>query len=285
MLKQRKPIGEDMAHPGNASSHEHDRGQVSGRAAVIYEEFFIPALFQEWAPRVVDAAKIEPGWRVLDVACGTGILARTVAERVGSKGSVVGLDINEGMLQVARRKAPTVEWRQERAESLPFDADSFDATVSQFGLMFFEDRRLALQEMVRVLKPGGHLAVAVWDSIDNTPGYAAVIAILQRLFGSGVADALRAPFVLGDPQLLQSLFAEAGIVNAKITPHKGTARFPSIRSWMYTDVRGWTLADMIDDAQFELLCREAEQLLQPFVAKDGRVAFSSPAYIITATKS
>jgi SAM-dependent methyltransferase len=162
MLQQQDHVDVDMARQENSSMQESDRGQVSGNAAEVYEEFFVPALFREWAIRVADAADIQPGWRVLDVACGTGILARTIAERLGAKGSVVGLDLNEGMLQVAKRKAPAIEWRQGRAESLPFEAHSFDATVSQFGLMFFEDRRAALQEMARVLKPGGHLAVAVW---------------------------------------------------------------------------------------------------------------------------
>ncbi len=285
MLHQREQTSEDRMKRGDRAIYESDRGQVTGTAAEIYEDFFVPALFREWAPRVVDAARIQPGWRVLDVACGTGILARTVAERVGAKGSVIGLDLNEGMLEVARRKAPNIEWRQGRAEALPFDTHVFDATVSQFGLMFFEDRRAALQEMIRVLRPGGHLVVAVWDSLENTPGYATVVALLQRLFGGKVADALRAPFVLGDLQLLQSLLTQAGIPDAEITVEKGTARFPSIRSWMYTDVKGWTLADMIDDAQFELLCQEAEQVLRTYTAADGTVAFSSPAYMITATKA
>jgi ubiquinone/menaquinone biosynthesis C-methylase UbiE len=279
MVDQREQTGKDMVR------HEPEQGQVTGSAAEVYEEFFVPALFREWATRVAEAAEIQSGWRVLDVACGTGILARTVAAWVGPEGRVVGLDINEGMLEVARRKAPDIEWRQGRAESLPFDTHSFDATVSQFGLMFFADKRAAIQEMLRVLRPGGHLVVAVWDSLENTPGYAAVTVLLQRLFGRQAADSLRAPFALGDSQLLQSLFTQAGIPDARITLHVGTARFPSIRSWMYTDIRGWTLADVVDDAQFEQLCQEAEQVLQPFAREDGTVAFSIPAYVITATKA
>jgi SAM-dependent methyltransferase len=175
------------------------QGQVTRSAADIYEEFFVPALFAAWPGPVADAAGIGPGQKVLDVACGTGVLAREAASRVRPGGTVTGLDRNDGMLAVARRKAPEIEWRQGEAEALPFPDGRFDAVVSQFGLMFFEDRVLALAEMWRVLGPGGRLAVAVWDALERTPGYAAMTALLQRLFGARIADALRAPYCLGDP--------------------------------------------------------------------------------------
>jgi SAM-dependent methyltransferase len=264
---------------------EAERGQVARGAAEVYEEFFVPALFQQWAGRVADAAGIEPGQQVLDVACGTGVLARTAAERVGPAGTVVGVDVNDGMLAVAQRTAPAITWKQGRAEALPVDSGSFDVVFSQFGLMFFEDKRTALQEMLRVLRPGGQLAVAVWDALDRTPGYAAMADLLRRLFGDEVAQALHAPYVLGDPGRLQGLIAEAGIPEPRITTQVGTARFPSIEAWVYTDIRGWTLADALDDAQFDLLLQEAKTALRPFVATDGTVAFNTPAHIITAAKA
>jgi ubiquinone/menaquinone biosynthesis C-methylase UbiE len=261
-----------------------ETGQVTRNAAEVYEEFFLPALFEQWASRVADAAGIQPGQQVLDVACGTGVLARTIADRVGAAG-VVGVDVNEGMLAVAKQKAPEIEWRQGRAEALPFASASFDVVVSQFGLMFFEDRRAALQEMRRVLRPGGRLVVAVWDTLEHSPGYAAMADLLQRLFGEQVAGALHAPFVLGDSQNLRSLFVDAGIPDAEITTHQGTARFPSIQSWVSTEIKGWTLADVLDDAQFDRLLKEAERTLRRFTAADGTVAFNTPAHIVTATKS
>jgi SAM-dependent methyltransferase len=264
--------------------NEAERGQVTGNAAEIYEEFFVPALFQEWADRVADAAALRPGERVLDVACGTGVLTRAIAARVGASGTAIGLDVNAQMLAVARRRAPRLEWRLGRAEALDIESDGLDAVVSQFGLMFFEDRRAALAEMMRVLRRGGRLAVAVWDSLDHTPGYAAVTLMLQRLFGDRTADALRAPFALGDPSTVRSLFAAAGIPRATVSTVNGTARFPSIEAWMCTDVKGWTLADMIDDTQLDRLLREAEKVLQPFRTADGSVVFDAPAHIITATK-
>jgi SAM-dependent methyltransferase len=151
--------------------------------------------------------------------------------------------------------------------------------------MFFEDRATALREMMRVLRPGGRLAVAVWAALEDSPGYAALTDLLQRLFGDRAADALRAPFVLGDPHTLRAICDQAGIGDARITTHDGTARFPSIESWIYTEIKGWTLADMIDDAQYERLLAEAQRVLQPFVGADGAVAFSLPAHIVTTTKT
>ena len=221
---------------------------------------------------------------MLDVACGTGVLARAVADRVGPRGAVVGLDINEGMLAVARRKAPAIEWRQGAAEDLPYADASFDAVVSQFGLMFFQDRARAIRQMIRVLRPGGRLAVAVWDSLDKTPAYAVFVSMLERLFGKETAEALRSPFVLGDtPALAESL---SGCRRAGC-PHRlarRLGRFPSIESWVFTDVKGWTAADLIDEAGYKRLLAEAERELRPFVLADGTVAFALPAHIVTATK-
>jgi SAM-dependent methyltransferase len=259
-----------------------ERGQVAATAAEIYEQFFVPALFAEWAGPVADAAGVTSGQRVLDVACGTGVLARAALERVGASGSVVGLDANEGMLAVARAAAPAVEWRSGLAESLPFEDGSFDAVVSQFGMMFFDDRLAALREMQRVRRPGGRIAIAVWGSLDATPGYAAMVDLLQRLFGDEAASALRAPFVLGDASELRALVAEAGLPDAEIRTEIGVARFPSIESWVFTDIRGWTLADMIDEAQYEQLLGEAQRELRRFVTPSGEVEFDSPALVVTA---
>jgi SAM-dependent methyltransferase len=255
------------------------KGQVTRGAAEIYEEFFVPALFRQWAPVVADAARIKTGHQVLDVACGTGVLAREAARR---DASVCGLDRNEGMLELARRIAPSLEWKAGRAEQLPFPDASFDAVVSQFGLMFFDDRPQALREMRRVLKPSGRLALAVWDKLESSPGYAAMAALLERLFGRRIAGELHAPFALGDAGALRALFAEAGLRGATVTVRTGTARFPSIESWVCTDVKGWTLADLIDDDQYTRLQREAAVALRPFVQPDGAVAFDAPALIAAA---
>jgi SAM-dependent methyltransferase len=260
--------------------------QVQIEAAVAYEEFFVPALFQEWAPRVVAAAQVQSGQRVLDVACGTGVLAREAALRVGTAGAVFGLDPNPGMLTVARRLAPTIEWREGAAEALPFPDRSFDAVMSQFGLMFFVDRRKALNEMVRVLVPGGHLAVAVWDSLANTPAYAAEVALLERMAGHRAADALQAPFVLGDKEELFKLFSSVDVAALTITNHHGKAVFPSIRSMVEADLRGWlpVMGVVLPEDQIQHILEEAERILGIYVTPEGKVKFDSPAHIVTCTR-
>lgn len=251
--------------------------------AEVYDQQFVPALFRHWGPVMCDAARIRRGQRVLDVACGTGALTVAVAERVAPGGAATGLDANPEMLAVARRKPSNIEWRDGRAESLPFADASFDAVVSQFGLMFFDDRVAALCEMRRVLRPGGRLAVAVCDALANSPGYAALAALLERLFGKRVADAFRAPFVLGDVSTLRALCTDAGIAAMSVTQHQGTVRFASIDALVSTErACAWTLGGLLDDEQFERLRRESQSVFRPFVDRGGMVAFAMPALVITA---
>jgi ubiquinone/menaquinone biosynthesis C-methylase UbiE len=254
--------------------------------ADVYDEQFVPALFRPWAAVLCDAASIGPGQRVLDVACGTGALAIAVADRVRPDGAVHGLDANPEMLAVARRKHADVEWHEGRAESLPFADAGFDAVVSQFGLMFFDDRVAALREMQRVLRPGGRLAVAVCGALEHSPGYAALAALLERLFGKSVADAFRAPFVLGDAAALRALCTDAGLDKAGVAERQGKVRFASIDALVSTErACVWTLGGLLDDAQFERLRREAQATLEPFADAGGIVEFAMPALLITAAKT
>jgi ubiquinone/menaquinone biosynthesis C-methylase UbiE len=257
--------------------------QAARSPADVYDEQFVPALFSHWGPVLCDAAKVVPGQCVLDVACGTGALTCAVAARVSPGGAVHGLDANPEMLAVARRKHPHIEWHDGRAESLPFADKTFDAVVSQFGLMFFDDRAGALREMQRVLRPGGRLAVAVCDALDHSPGYAALAALLERLFGKPVADAFRAPFALGDAAALRALCTDAGIAEASVVQRQGTVRFASIDALVSTErACVWTLGGLLDDDQFERLRSEAQNTLAPFADAAGMAAFAMPVLLISA---
>ncbi|HEX5065032.1 MAG TPA: methyltransferase domain-containing protein [Myxococcota bacterium] len=245
----------------------------------------MPALFGAWAGRIAEAAGIRRGDQVLDVACGTGVLARELLARVGPDGFVAGLDLDPGMLELAAELAPGIEWRQGSAESLPWPDARFDAVVSQFGLMFFPDRVAALREMHRVVKRGGRISVAVWAALESAPAYAAEVALLQRLAGDRVADALRAPFALGDAAHLRTLLADAGI-SATITTYVGVARFPDVRSMVEADLRGWLplMGVALGEEQIEETLREAERALRAFVTPNGEMRFEVAAHVARATK-
>jgi SAM-dependent methyltransferase len=256
-------------------------------AARTYESLFVPALFEQWALKVVDAAHVVPGQRVLDLACGTGVLAREVCRRTGSTGYVAGVDSSAAMLWVAREWAPTIDWREGAAEAIPFPDESFDAVVSQFGLMFFVDREQALREVVRVLKPGGRLVVAVWDALHNIPAYAAEVELLERLAGAPAADALRAPFVLGHRGQLAEIFSRAGASSITVHTATGIAKFPSIRVMVEADLRGWlpAVGVSLTEEQIARILNEAEHVLGLHVTVGEEVTFEVRAHLVSARKS
>lgn len=262
-----------------------ERLQDAIAGAEAYESLHVPALFQEWTPRVLDAAQVGPGDRVLDIGCGTGVLARSAADRVGTSGHVVGVDPNPGMLAVAKGFDDRIEWRHGVAEELPCEDNAFECVVSQFAMMFFPDRAGAVREVNRVLVEGGRFAIAVWDSLENSPAYAAEVALLQRMAGDEAADALRAPFVLGEATALKELIEGTAGISVKTSTVVGHARFPSVRSMVEADLRGW-LPVMGVDLEEDLILRilaAAEDELAEFVLPDGRMEFASPAHIVSGT--
>jgi len=255
-------------------------------AAGAYEALFVPALVGQFASKVADVAMVVEGERVLDVACGTGVLAREILNRVGANGSVTGIDAVPGMIAVAQQITPDVEWRQGKAESLPFSDESFDIVVSQFGLMFM-DHVQAISEMLRVLTSRGRLAVAVWNSLEKIPAYAAGAELFERIGGQQAAHALRAPFVLGDADELCKMFSNAGAYSIEVTTHSGTALFPSIRVMVEADLRGWlpVMGVNLSEVQIRQILDEAECVLSSYTTSDGHVRFDVSAHIVTAKKS
>ena len=253
-------------------------------AATAYDTIMVPAMMEDWAIKVADAATLKPGQRVLDVACGTGVLARAAIPRVQPGGSVAGLDKNPGMLAVAASIAPDVAWREGTAESLPFADGTFDAVACQFGLMFCADRRAALGEMRRVLAPGGRMAVAVWAALDRAPGFAAFVELLQRVSGTRAADALRLPFALGDADELAALCAGAGLASPRIVTLPGTARFPSVAAWVRAEVLGWLpIAGLVlPEDEVRVIAAEASHVLARFASVAGMLEFPAPAHVVTA---
>jgi ubiquinone/menaquinone biosynthesis C-methylase UbiE len=195
--------------------------------AETYESFMVPTLFAPWASFLVQSARPQPGQRILDVGCGTGIVARTVARHIGSGGKIVGIDLNPNMLAVARaaaeREGLTIEWHEGRAEKLPFPDGSFDLVLCQAALMFFSDRHAALAEMRRVLTDGSEVWLSVLQGIDRHPFYQALDGAIQRRLGeSGVGEI----FALGDAEELAGLLSAAGFRHPQVRQVSMTARFP-----------------------------------------------------------
>lgn len=252
--------------------------------AWAYETLHVEALFRQWAEPVLDAARVCPGHHVLDVACGTGVVARAARGRVGTRGSVTGLDVAPGMLAVARSIEPDVRWVEGDAGRLPFDDGEFDAVVSQFGLMFFPDAAQAIHEMLRCVKPDGRVVVAVWDALERSEAYPLSVELLERRAGPAAAEALRAPFVMGDVAGLQGLFESAGATVVSVETQHGTARFPSVRSMVEADLRGWlpVMGVHLDDALIESILSEADEVLGDYVAVDNTMSFDAPAHLVVA---
>jgi SAM-dependent methyltransferase len=257
------------------------RGQLTSTAADVYEQLFVPAIFAQWPPVLLDAAGVQPGDRVLDVGCGTGVLAAAARRRVGAAGRVAGVDPNEPMLAVARRRSEPIEWWSASAEAMPFADGAFDRVVSQFALMFFADRAAGLAEMARVTAPGGRVAIATWAAAEESPGYAALIQVVERTLGRDAADGVRAPFGLGDAAVLRALVADS-FTGVEVQQYSGVARFASIDSMVHTEIRGWTLAAAIDDEQYDQLLAAARRALAPLVDDaTGGVQFAMPALVAT----
>ena len=200
------------------------------------------------------------------------------------KSDVVDLVLFSTVLAVAATIEPAVEWVEGEAGNLPFDDGDFDAVVSQFGLMFFPDRVAAVREMLRCTRSGGRVVVAVWEALERTEAFPLSVDLLQRRAGAAAADALRAPFVLGDTAGLRGVFEDAGASSISIETHPGRARFPSIRSMVEADLRGWLpiMGVVLDDDLIESILAEAETVLGQFVDEPGgAMSFAAPAHVVT----
>lgn len=255
--------------------------QIPIEAAEAYEARFVPALFGEWAPHVVEAAGVAPGHRVLDVACGTGIVARAAWARLGGRGAVVGVDVNEAMLTVARRLEPAVDWRRGDAAALPCDDAAFDAVLCQSALMFFPDRTAALGEMARVCAPGGTVAVQVWSGLDEQPAYGPLVEVAARHAGPEAVQMLSAYWVLGDQDLVTSLFTAAGLEVTGVRSRTGTARFPSLDDLVRTEVDSTPLGERISGEVYDRILRDARAELARFHTDEGTAAVPLAGYIVT----
>jgi ubiquinone/menaquinone biosynthesis C-methylase UbiE len=256
-----------------------------GNPAENYERFFVPTIGYPLAVDLVDVAGLRPGERVLDVACGTGVVARLAAERVGAGGEVEGLDVNPSMLEVARTATPPgieIAWHEASAEAMPLAEGTFDVVFCQMGLQFVADRPRALREMRRVLAPGGRLAL-------NVPGptprlFEVFEASLRRFAGAEAGAFVDAVFSLHGADKLRELLRSTGFGSVEATSATVTLPLPAPEDFLWQYVNSTPLAAVVgrlDDAARAELEQEVVRGWRPF-ADDGTLGLEVDMTLVTA---
>jgi SAM-dependent methyltransferase len=259
--------------------------QLTGSSADAYEQLLVPAIFEPWAHGLVDLADPRRGEHVLDAACGTGVVARAAASRVGADGTVTGVDVNAGMLATARGSDAAIAWRHADVTALPFPDGTFDVVLCQQGFQFMADRDSAARELRRVLARPGRAALSTWRAIDQSPGYAAFADALERHAGAG--GIMRAPFAFGDREQLRRLLLGAGFDRVRIVIDVKACRFPSVAEFLRYEVLASPLAEpvgQLDAEERDALVGELEHLLEPYVDDDG-LALAIESHVALATAS
>ncbi len=227
---------------------QQEQWQLDGTAPELYQRYLVPAITAPWAADLVERAALRAGERVLDVACGTGVVARAAAERVGDTGRVAALDLNPGMLAVARalpQASTTIAWLEGSVLALPLPDAAFDVVLCQLGLQFFPDRPLALWEMYLVLIPGGRLALNVFGPLAHNPAPHALSDAVDRHLGPGASATKRTEHALADPGEVAGLLADAGFRGIAIATATKIIRFPSPADYVRLQLTATPLATLM----------------------------------------
>jgi ubiquinone/menaquinone biosynthesis C-methylase UbiE len=272
---------------------DQQQWQLDGSAPELYQRYLVPAMTAQWAADLVDGAALRPGERILDVACGPGVVARVAAEHVGSTGRVDALDLNPGMLAVARSLPPVpgapVTWYEGSVLALPFPDAVFDVVFCQLGLQFFPDRPTALQEMRRVLVPDGRLALNVFGPIEHNPATHALANALDRHLHPDASTAKRTEHALADSEGLRRLVTDAGFRDVTIRTATKMVRFPSPTEYVRIQLAATPLASLVAhqdiarrEALLEALINDVSAALRPYLDDEG-LRFPQEVHAVLAT--
>jgi SAM-dependent methyltransferase len=261
--------------------------QFAGSIAENYHRYLVPAILEPWAKDLVALAAPRPGERVLDVACGPGVVARLAARHAGAD-QVTGLDINPGMVQLARSLPSElpISWREGSALQMPFADECFDVVLCQQGVQFFPDRAAGLREMGRVLVPGGRVVLAVWGPIEHSPGFAALAAALDRHVNAEASAAARSPFSLWSIDELRDLLDGTGWRDAAIHSRERMLDFPSPADFVLQYVWGSPVAAVIgkpDTSVLEAVIGDVADALQPYLDDHG-LSFPIENHLVAAVR-
>lgn len=252
----------------------------------MYERWLVNSLFRPWAELTLDDVRLSAGDRVLDIACGTGVVARVAKERLGDTGYVVGIDISSDMLAVARAAAPGIDWRQGDANDLPLrDQEQFDVVVCQQGMQFFPDKAVAGTQMRRALTKGGRLAVTTWRSDEEIPFFRELRQMAERQLGA-IVDQRHS---LGDAASLEGLLRSAGFDEVRSRTISRTIRFepgtPFLRlntmALVGMSAAGKAMSDEERKRVVETIVRESAPVLQRYTDTSA-IAFELSTNLATA---
>ncbi|MFC4551186.1 MULTISPECIES: class I SAM-dependent methyltransferase [Halorussus] len=264
--------------------------QLDRNAPAAYEAYLVPRLFAPRAERLVDRVGVRDGDTVLDAGCGTGIVARLAASRASEGGAVVGLDVNEGMLDVAREAddedRPPIEWRRGDATDLPFPDGSFDVVLCQQALQFFPDPVAALREMRRVLTPEGRVGIDVWRPVEFNPGYVELADVLSRSVGDDAEETVRSPFPAWNGDDLRRLAREAGFDGSSVVIEIVSVRYPSAEEFVRQEVASSPLSESFEDVGRDdraALVGELEAALREYTDDEG-VVFPMESHVLVARR-
>lgn len=260
--------------------------QTTTSPSEIYEQYMVPGVFRRWATALLFVLDLHPGDQVLDLACGTGVVARMAAERVQPGGKVSGVDYNAAQIATARTMDSSIDWREGDAGALPYADQEFDFVVCQQGFQYFPDRVQAVKEIYRVLKPGGSVGIAVWSSIENSPGYHAVSIALGKVMGSSAAGLLDELFIFPDSGEVGRFFADGGFPNADVSTLQLDVVFRSTEEFTRTIVVGSIMRrtqTKFSEETLNLLAAEVAVEMESYVAANG-LSFPMEAHMLTAIK-
>ncbi|MBR1171122.1 class I SAM-dependent methyltransferase [Bradyrhizobium liaoningense] len=263
--------------------------QMDATAPELYDRYLVPAITSLWAGDLLDRIAPKRGDSVLDIACGTGVVAR-FTEQLGLARRVVGLDLNSAMLAIARSKSPQVEWIEGSALDLPFDAGSFDVVLCQLGLQFFPDRPLALKEMVRVLKPGGRAGFSVYSAIENTPAAYAFDQALDECLGEEASRTKRAEHLSCDAQEIADWTKQAGFDLVDVATVTKQIKFPSMLDYVRFQLTATPMAGLLKDKEVPererlivSISDDAASRLDRSMLAGGKLTFPQQSFVAIAS--
>lgn len=238
----RNPRRPDTLAPMSDTTH------FGGSIPANYDRFLGPVIFKPYAEDLAARLPYTPGMRVLELACGTGIVTGVIKARLHADAVVVATDLSEPMLGYARgRHHPGIDWRQADAMALPFPDAAFDAVVCQFGLMFVPDKAQALHEARRVLKPGGMLALNVWANMQRNAFAQIAHNVITSFFTHDPPMFYLIPFSLDDEPLLERLLTDAGFADVVIERLGVETQSPTARDFATGLVDGNPVATAIQE--------------------------------------